>query len=144
MKLLLLVAFFGVTQLSFSVTHSKKPELAVIYVYRTGQFSGSLSNWSIFVDELKICKLSNNKYIKIPIKPGKHTISAKLAGVSVMKKETEIEINAESGGNYYVACNIKQSIMRARLEMIEVTKSTGSKQMEKMTMDNCETNTDEK
>ncbi len=56
----------------------------------------------------------------------------------MFKKETEVEIDAEAGGSYYVACNIEQSITRARLEMIEVTKSTGAKQMEKMTMDNCQ------
>jgi exosome complex RNA-binding protein Rrp4 len=111
---------------------------AFIYIYRAGQFSGSLSNWAIFVDDKKICKLSNGKFIKVYVTPGKHKVSAKIGGVDLFKKETDVEIEVEAGGTYYVACNIKQSITRARLEMIEVAKSTGQKQMEKMTIDKCQ------
>jgi exosome complex RNA-binding protein Rrp4 len=111
---------------------------AFIYIYRAGQFSGSLSNWAIFVDDKKICKLSNGKFIKVYVTPGKHKVSAKIGGVDLFKKETDVEIEVEAGGTYYVACNIKQSITRARLEMIEVAKSTGQKQMEKMTVDKCQ------
>ena len=118
----------------------KKPveDSAFIYIYRAGQFSGSLSNWAMFVDDKRICKLSNGKFIKVYVTPGKHKVSAKIGGVDLFKKETEVEIEVEAGGTYYVACNIKQSITRARLEMIEVTKSTGQKQMEKMTVDKCQ------
>ncbi len=139
MKLLLTIALFAAGQISFAGTVITKPaDSSFIYVYRSGQFSGSLSNWSIFVDEQKICKLSNNKYIKVPVKPGKHNISAKISGIGMFKKETEVDIDVVAGGSYYVACNIKKSITRARLEMIEVTKSTANKQMEKMTQDNCQ------
>ena len=111
---------------------------ATIYIYRTGQFMGSTANWAMFVDEKKICKLSNNKYIKVMVDKGKHTISSKQGGVSIMKKEMEIEIDAEPGKSYYIACNVKTSITRARLEMLEVTKSTADKQMEKLSLDNCQ------
>ena len=63
-------------------------EEATIYIYRTGQWVGSTANWSMFVDEKKICKLSNNKFIKVNVPKGKHTISSKQGGVSIMKKET--------------------------------------------------------
>ena len=76
--------------------------------------------------------------MRVVVKPGKHLISSKVGGVGMFKKETELEIETEAGGEYFVACNIKQSITRARLEMIEVTKGTGKKQMEKMTIDNCQ------
>jgi hypothetical protein len=61
----------------------------------------------------------------------------------LFKKETVIEIDAEGGESYYVACNIKQSITRARLEMLEVTKSTADKQMKNMALDNCQESIDE-
>ena len=115
---------------------------AIIYIYRGGQAGGAGANWAMFVDETKLCKLSNNKFIRVAVTPGKHMISAKLGGVSILKKETELEVVAEAGGEYYVACNIKQSITRARLEMIEVTKGTGKKQMEKMSLDNCQADID--
>ncbi|HEY0680307.1 MAG TPA: DUF2846 domain-containing protein [Chitinophagaceae bacterium] len=124
----------------------KKPQAdtAVIYIYRVGQFMGAGANWAMFVDEDKLCKLSNNKFIRVVVKPGKHVVSSRVGGVGLFKKETEVEIEAEAGGEYYVACNIKQSITRSRLEMVEVTKGTGKKQMEKMTLDNCQEKIDEK
>ncbi|MCG2617840.1 DUF2846 domain-containing protein [Terrimonas sp. NA20] len=109
-----------------------------IYVYRTGQFNGATANWSVFLDGEKKCKLSNNRFMKLAVAPGKHSITAKIGGVQLFKKETEVEIEAEAGGSYYIACNIKQSITRARLEMLEVTKGTANKQMEGMVLDNCQ------
>ena len=126
---------------SFTTAPKKTQSLteeATIYIYRTGQWMGSTANWSMFVDEKKICKLSNNKYIKVTVPQGKHTISSKQGGVAMMKKEMEIEIDAEAGKSYYISCNVKTSFTRARLEMLEVTKSTADKQMEKLTLDNCQ------
>jgi len=126
------------------VSNGPTADSAVIYIYRVGQFMGAGANWAMFVDEDKLCKLSNNKFMRVVVKPGKHVISSRIGGVGLFKKETEVEIEAEAGGEYYVACNIKQSFTRARLEMIEVTKGTGKKQMEKMTLDNCQEKIDEK
>lgn len=58
--------------------------------------------------------------------------------VGLLKKETEIELETEAGKSYYIACNVKTSITRARLELIEVTKSTADKQMAKMSLDHCQ------
>jgi hypothetical protein len=121
-----------------------KAETATIYIYRTGQFAGAGNNWAMFLDGEKICKLSNNRFIKVEVPAGKHRISSKIGGIEVMKKETEVEIEAEPGNTYYVACNMKQSVMRARLEMIEVTKSTGEKQLKGMTIDKCQDVDDDK
>lgn len=115
-----------------------KAETASIYIYRTGSWSGAGNNWAMFVDGEKVCKLSNNRYIKVDVAPGKHRVSSKIGGIEVLKKETDLEIDAEAGKSYFVACNVKQSLTRARLEMVEVTKSSADKQMEKMTLDKCQ------
>ena len=149
-KAIFLLAFvcIGLTSVKAAEKHqtfnAPPADSAVIYIYRVGQFMGAGANWAMFVDEDKLCKLSNNKFMRVVVKPGKHTISSRVGGVGLFKKETEVEIDAEAGGEYYVACNIKQSFTRARLEMIEVTKGTGKKQMEKMTLDNCQEKIDEK
>lgn len=127
---------------SFAGMNDPKPkpkaETATIYIYRTGSWSGAGNNWAMFVDDKKVCKLSNNRYIKVEVSPGKHRVSSKIGGIEVLKKETEIEIEAEAGKSYFVACNVKQSLTRARLEMTEVTKSSADKQMEKMSLDKCQ------
>ncbi|HEX2608960.1 MAG TPA: DUF2846 domain-containing protein [Flavisolibacter sp.] len=135
----------GILSLIACFSFTKGPEHpadATIYIYRTGQWNGAGNNWAMFVDEKKICKLSNNKYIKVTVPAGKHMISSKIGGVGMFKKETEIEIEAEAGGNYYVACNIKTSFTRSRLEMLEVTKSSAEKQMKDMALDNCQEDID--
>lgn len=127
---------------SFAAGENSSSDSTFIYVYRVGQWNAAGANWAIYVDEEKKCKLSNNKYMRIALAPGKHIVSAKVGGAGLFKKETEIEIDAEVGGSYYIACNVKQSITRARLEMVEVTKNSASKQMEKMKLDNCQENLD--
>ncbi|HZH96136.1 MAG TPA: DUF2846 domain-containing protein [Flavisolibacter sp.] len=145
MKIILLSAVV-VIGLSFIpkpvILKNETAEKATIYVYRGGQLSGALSNWALFVNEKKMCKLSNNKFMKLEVEPGKHLISAKVGGVQILKKETEIEIDAEGGKSYYIACNVKTSITRQRMELMEVTKSTADKQMQKMSLDNCQESVD--
>ena len=119
-----------------------KAEKATIYIYRGGQLTGAAANWAVFVDEKKLCKLSNNKFMKVEVDAGKHQVTAKVGGVQILKKETEIEIDAEEGKSYFIACNVKSSITRARLELMEVTKSTADKQMQKMSLDKCQESQD--
>lgn len=140
MKLLMIV--LSLAALTMAAKPKEEPKTATIYIYRTGQFMAAGNNWSMYVDEKKVCKLSNNKYMQITVAVGKHTITAKVGGVQMFKKETEVEIDAEAGGSYYIACNVKTSITRARLEMLEVTKSTAEKQLKDMKVDNCQENID--
>lgn len=137
-KLLGLVAVVLCFSFSHAPASNTPPEEATIYIYRGGQFAGSARNWSIFVDEQKVCKLSNNKFIKVSVKPGKHVINSKIGGVEMLKKETGLEIEVEAGKDYFVSCNVKQSFTRFRLELMEVTKSTADKQMKDMAMDKCQ------
>ena len=133
-----LFLFLAIACFCIAAKPKDDPKMATIYIYRTGQFMAAGNNWAMFVDDKKVCKLSNNKYMKITVPVGKHSISAKVGGVEILKKETKIEIDAEAGGNYYIACNVKSSITRARLEMLEVTKSTAEKQLAEMKADNCQ------
>lgn len=88
--------------------------------------------------------MSNNKFIAGKTKPGKRLITFRIGGVGLFKKETEIELETEAGKSYYVACTVKQSFTRLRMEFMEVTKSTAHKQMQDMTLDNCQEDIDKK
>ena len=147
-KILLVTLLCNAALLSFAApitkTTATKPvnDSSFIYIYRVGQFGGALANFSVYLDGKKLCKLSNNKFFRIPVTKGSHTISSKVGGMSMFKKETDVEIEATKGGEYYIACNMKSSITRVRLEMIEVTKGTGTKQLQGMTEDNCQNKID--
>ena len=113
-----------------------------IYIYRGGQFSGALTNFTIYVDNEKLCKLSNNKYFKVPVKAGTHVVSAKQSGIAIMKKETEVEVDVVAGKSNYVSCNMKSSFTRVRLNMEEVLPKTGVRDISDMKVDNCQANVD--
>jgi formylmethanofuran dehydrogenase subunit D len=144
MKSLFLLGLVFLFSFANKPVHKVLPdEEATIYIYRAGQFMAAGNNWAMYLDGKKICKLSNNKFIKVTVPKGKHSITSQIGGIGLFKKETEIEIDAEAGQSYYIACNVKQSFTRARLEMLEVTKSTADKQMKDMTLDNCQEKIDE-
>jgi len=109
-----------------------------IYIYREGSFTGSLANFAIYVDAQQLCKLSNKRYFKVGVKPGKHTISAHRGGVGIGKKETEVEVDCQIGKSNYISCSMKSSITRVRLDMEEVIETTGIKDISDMKVDNCQ------
>ena len=111
---------------------------AFIYIYRGGSFSGSLTNFIIYVDDQRLCKLSNKRYFKVPLKAGSHMISAKRGGATLDKKETEVEVDAENGKSYYISCSVKTTVTRVRLIMEEVVERTGLKDISEMKVDNCQ------
>ena len=112
--------------------------MATVCIYRGGQFMGALSNYAVYINGEKICKLSNERYIEYQAKPGTLNIMAKNGGVEMFKKETGLELTVEAGHKYYVRGDIKASITRARMELSEVTENTAKRDMAKLTVDNCQ------
>jgi uncharacterized protein DUF2846 len=124
---------------SFANAQSQKTqEQSYVYFFRGGQFGAALANFTFYIDGHKTCKLSNDKYFKFPISPGTHEIDARLSGAFVYKKETSIIITTEAGKSNYVSCDVKRSLIRARIEMIEVVENAGKKAIATMKEDNCQ------
>ncbi len=109
-----------------------------IFIYRSGQFGGALENFYVWVDNVKLCKLSNGRYFKVGVQPGKHLISAKLSGVGIAKKQTEIPVECEAGKSTYISCTVKSSALRPRLSLEEVVENTGMSQISSMKVDDCQ------
>ena len=109
-----------------------------IVVYRTGQFAAALTNYSIFIDGKMVCKLSNGKFFKYPVSPGKHEIEAKKSGVDISKKEVYTNVTAQPGKNNYIACNIKSSLLKEKIEMSEVMEGSGKQSVNNLKEDNCQ------
>ncbi len=151
MKKIFLTAVAAIAILSAVQAKTTKSNLALfsggdssyIYIYRGGSAAGAFTNFAIYVDDQKLCKLSNKRYFKIAVKPGKHVISAHRGGVGIGKKETEVEVDAEAGKSNYISCSMKSSITRVRLEMEEVVEKTGIKDISDMKVDNCQANVED-
>ncbi len=116
---------------------------AKLVIYRDKQFAGSALNFALYINDVKLCKLSNNRYIEWEVDPGEVIVNAKRGGMEAFKKKTEIKLDAEAGATYYIRCDLQSSLMRTRMEMSEVTKNTASRDMEEMQADDCQNNMEE-
>lgn len=111
-----------------------------VHIYRPGQFSGSLTNFSIEVDGELVCKLSNNKRISITLEPGSHVIQAIESGALSGLKMTTIKIVAKEGEPIYIKGDVKSSFTRLRLEMTRVFEDQYQKDLNRkdIQLDNCQ------
>jgi hypothetical protein len=109
-----------------------------IIVFRSGQFAAALNNYNIFIDGRKVCALSNGKYFKYPVSPGKHEIEAKKAGVDLAKKETFAGVVSSAGKSNYISLTIKKTLLRERFEFNEINQGKGKQQVNNLREDNCQ------
>lgn len=113
-------------------------DFATVIIYRGGQLFGATKNYVIFANGERICELSNNKYIEHRVKPGHISYMANETGINLFKKETGFALDTEAGKKYYIQCTVKTSFTRSRMELSEVTENTAKRDMEKLTVDNCQ------
>ena len=109
-----------------------------IIVYRGDQLASALNNYSIYIDGIKVCILSNGRFLKYPVSPGNHEIEATKSGIVLKKKETFTSVISTSGRNNYVVCNIKKSLLHEKVEMNEVGESSGRQTINNLKEDNCQ------
>jgi len=140
MKQLLVIAILPFL-LSFTFSKDVVPpsneDKATIVFYRKGQFAGALQNYNVYVNGMKLCKISNGKFFKYQISPGEIYLTSKAGGVEVFKKKENFSMDVEAGETYYIECNLKRSLTRYRMEFTEVTANTAKKMMSKLEEDNC-------
>jgi hypothetical protein len=60
---------------------------ATAVVYRNRSFYGYSYHASIYVDEKKVCSLTNGRYVIIPLTPGEHTLHASDPKHGVMQQD---------------------------------------------------------
>jgi hypothetical protein len=109
-----------------------------IIVFRGEQLAAALNNYNIFIDGRKVCALSNGKYFKYPVSPGKHEIEAKKAGVDLAKKETFASVISNPGKNNYISFNIKKTLLREKFELNEINQGPGKQLVNNLKEDNCQ------
>jgi hypothetical protein len=109
-----------------------------IIVYRGEQLAAAFNNYNIFVDGRKVCALSNGKFFKYPVAPGKHEVEAKKAGVNLTKKETFTSVVSSPGRNNYIVFNVKKTLLREKFVLNEVVQNSGRQAVNNLKEDNCQ------
>ncbi len=115
-------------------------EKAYIHVYRPGQFTASMSNFSIYLNDSSVCKLSNKKRIFFEVDPGQLELESIESGAMSGLKKTSITLNAIAGDTIYIKGDVKSSFTRYRMELTRVFKESFIKDVEKQNIeiDNCQ------
>ena len=134
--LLPVAALFLLVQSETTPLPATAADEATVYFYRGKQFASGMQNFVLRADGKEICRLSVKRYVVYKGQPGKVAFSAVEGGLAIPKKET-LELELEAGKEYYVQCDVKSGIVTTRMEMTEVTASTGKKKMEGLQPDNC-------
>jgi hypothetical protein len=136
MRLLLLTVLFALNaEISFGQNDSTKTQSTspcTAYFLRSSGFVGSARNFSLFIDDQLVCKLTNNSYSTHTLKPGKHTFSAQLGGSSVRERTKRFELTAVAGQSYYLTVGIHEGALAATPFCEEITVNTANQRISKL------------
>lgn len=116
--------------------YKPSPENATVVFYRGSQLWRAAVNFTIRVDGVELCRLSNNRFLVYRTTPKTVNFSNVAGGLNIPNKE-KLEMQLEAGKVYYVQCDIKSGLFTDRMEMTEVTESTAKRKMDGVKPDNC-------
>ena len=98
----------------FSTTEGK----ANIYIYRN-ESMGAAVKMPLLLDGVSVGDTVAKTYLLKEVTPGKHTI------VSKTENDSTLDLNTQSGKNYYVWQEVKMGVWAARSDLHEVDASKG-------------------
>jgi len=96
------------------------PGKANLYVYRN-ESMGAAIKMGVYVDEKPIGQTASKTYFQIPLAPGKHKVRGHA------ETNSEVEVDAQAGKNYFVWQEVKMGAMSARNKLQIVDEATGKK-----------------
>lgn len=95
-----------------------------VYFMRSTGFSGSAQGYTVFIDDIVVCKLNNKRYAIHEVARGTHRFSVQFAGKSSKEKAERIEINIEAGKTYYIQLVSQSGLLKNNLYCQEVTENS--------------------
>lgn len=82
---------------------------AVVIVYRPGKLVGKALEPSVFVDEVEIGRMDNDRYIVLLLEPGEHRIH-------MTQKNKRVDVKLGAGEVAFVRIKIAMGLMKGRGE----------------------------
>lgn len=82
---------------------------AVVIVYRPGKFAGKALEPSVFVDEVEVGRMDNDRYIVLLLEPGEHRIH-------MTQKNKRVDVKLGAGEVAFVRVKIAMGLMKGRGE----------------------------
>jgi len=133
------VLFFSLAILISGSLKAQPPDSAAqkakVYFLRSTGFAGSGQGFTVFIDDVVVCKLNNKRYSIHEVAPGKHIFSVQFAGKESKEKAERIEINMEPGKTYYIQLIFQSGLLKNNLYCQEVSENSARTTMSKLEED---------
>jgi hypothetical protein len=134
--LVVFISTFSTFAQEVSEYYKPSSDNATVVFYRGSQLWRAAVNFTIRVDGVELCRLSNNRFLVYRTAPKTVNFTNVAGGLNIPNKE-KLEMQLEAGKIYFVQCDIKSGLFTDRMEMTEVTESTAKRKMDGVKPDNC-------
>jgi len=124
MRKLLFVLLVPLISVSLNAQGDSTTQNGKVYFMRSTGFQGSAQGFTVFIDDVVVCKLNNKRFSIHEIAPGKHIFSVQFAGKSSKEKAERIEITVEPGKTYYIQLIFQTGFIKNNLYCQEVTENS--------------------
>jgi hypothetical protein len=112
---------------------------ATVYIIRATGLPQNLVNFRVLVDDVMHCKVANNRYAVLKVKPGKHTFYITTWDLPGKREKLGLEISIEGGKTYYLRMVNKQRFFEGQLYFEEITRNSAIPLLEQYKEDtNCD------
>jgi hypothetical protein len=98
---------------------------ATVYFYRESAFTGSLRTFPVFVDDAQVADLTQNRYVRLTLDPGKHTLRGKT-------KTRFIHVQLDGGTTYYFRGETAADGWRAVWQVRQVSAEDGESMIQNL------------
>lgn len=132
-KTILFFCYFLVIFLSKNVLAQNDSLISTskIYIIRATGLDGTLVNFRVLIDDEVYCKISNNRYSVINIRPGRYTFYVTSWAKPKKKKPLGLELEVEKGKTYYLRIVIKDLYYKDPYYFEEITYNSAAPLLEK-------------
>jgi hypothetical protein len=122
----------------YSAAYSQSDSSAKIYIIRATGYQGWAVNFRIIVNDSLSCKIANNRYSVVELKPGVHTFFVTSWDAPRPKAKLGLEVPVEAGKSYYLRVIHKQRFAGVQMYVEEITLNSATPLLKKYKEDsNC-------
>ena len=127
MRILLLCISFLFSAISMAQTENKPSEQmenATVFIMRSSGYTGSAVPYSVFVDDILVCRLMNQYYSAHLIAPGVHKFSVQFSGKKSKGAGQKLSLNLEAGKKYFIKLVVEQGAFSSKIYCEEITENS--------------------
>ena len=118
---------------------SEKTENGTVFLMRSTGYSSSAGTFSVFMDDILVCRLMNICYSVHLISPGVHWFSVQFSGKKSKNTAEKLEINIEAGKKYFIQLTLEAGAFTGNVYCQEITENSAKQLFKKLKLtDSCQ------